>query len=217
MNPGAVLRSGANPQRDSGGPAARGRRRGGDRGAAASVALWLFILVASTLFALFFTAYIMRMSEADWHPIALPWQLWLSTALLVIGSAFLHFSSASARLTRWAQAQALLLAGGMCALAFLASQWWGWQALQAVHVMPSGNPAAGFYYMLTAMHGLHVAGGLIAWGVTARSARRDLAGFSWRVALCARYWHFLLLVWLALFAVLAWLTPEVARLICGVR
>jgi cytochrome c oxidase subunit 3 len=94
---------------------------------------------------------------------------------------------------------------------------WGWQALQTAHVVPSGNPAAGFFYMLTALHGLHVAGGLIAWGVTTRSARTDLAGFSWRVALCARYWHFLLVVWLALFAVLGWLTPEVARFICGVR
>jgi len=32
----------------------------------------------------------------------------------------------------------------------------------------------------------------------------------------ARYWHFMLAVWLGLYALLHWLTPEAARFICGV-
>jgi cytochrome c oxidase subunit 3 len=35
------------------------------------------------------------------------------------------------------------------------------------------------------------------------------------VALCARYWHFLLAVWLVLFSALLWITPEIARNLCG--
>lgn len=192
-------------------------RQGAPRSATVSVALWLFIMVASALFALFIAAYVMRMNEADWNPIAMPWQLWLSTSLLAIGSALLQLSSLAARVGRWPRARGMLLAGGACALAFLTTQWWGWQALQAAHVMPAGNPAASFFYLLTAMHGMHVAGGLVAWFRTAASARRDQAGLAWRVPLCARYWHFLLAVWLTLFAALGWLTPEVARFICGTR
>jgi cytochrome c oxidase subunit 3 len=45
-------------------------------------------------------------------------------------------------------------------------------------------------------------------------ARADPRPRRWRIALCARYWHFLLLVWLALFASFTWITPEVARIIC---
>ena len=62
-----------------------------------------------------------------------------------------------------------------------------------------------------ALHGLHVLGGLVALGRDGarrwrrRAARRRCA---WRIELCATYWHFLLLVWLLLFALLSWLTPS---------
>ena len=41
------------------------------------------------------------------------------------------------------------------------------------------------------------------------------AGVILLVALLARYWHFLLLVWVILFAMLGWMTPDVVRAICG--
>ena len=192
----------------TGGP----RRRGTPQGSA-SVGLWVFMGVASSLFALFITAYVMRMSEADAVRLALPAQVWLSTALLLAGSLLLQVSAGSARGAKLAPARALLLAGGLCALAFLGSQLWAWAALHAAQVLPSGNPAGSFFYLLSAMHGLHVLGGLVGWGYAMRGARN--ADTAWRIALCARYWHFLLAVWLALFAALGWLTPEVARAICG--
>jgi cytochrome c oxidase subunit 3 len=186
--------------------------------ASTGTGLWVFMGVASTLFSLFTLAYGMRMDSADWSPIAMPGQLWLSTALLAAGSVLLQSASAAARTGRWAAAHLRLLAGGACALAFVAAQLWVWQTLQAAHVMPAGNPAASFFYLLTAMHGLHVIGGLVGWGLTVRGAGRGTAAgpaLAWRITLCARYWHFLLAVWLLLFAALAWLTPEAVRWICG--
>lgn len=181
--------------------------------AAVSVGLWVFMGVVTALFSLFIAAYVMRMNASDWSAIAMPWQLWLSTALLGMGSVCLQRACRAAP----AGARALLLAGGACALAFLGVQLWAWQALLAIHVGPAGNPAASFFYVLTALHGLHVAGGLVAWAVTARGAWRgaDAARSARRIALCARYWHFLLALWLLLFAALGGLTPEVARFICG--
>jgi len=179
--------------------------------------LWVFIGVASTLFGLFLTAYVMRMDSADWSTIALPPQLWLSSALLLAGSVLLQRASAAARSARWPAAQTLLLAGGACAMAFIGVQLWAWQSLLAARVMLASNPAASFFYVLTALHGLHVLGGLIAWAATmpAVSQPSDPPGAARRVALCARYWHFLLAVWAVLFAALGWLTPDVVRFICG--
>ncbi len=193
------------------------------RARAIGVGLWVFIGVASTLFALFVAAYVMRIASSDGAPLALPWQLWLSTSLLVAASAAMQACSAAARRARWARARSLWRVGGIGALAFLAAQGWAWQVLQAAQVTVAGNPAASFFYLLTAMHGLHVLGGLVAWATAAQAFPRPGATSSdsvdpaaWRLVLCARYWHFLLAVWLVLLGVMAGVTPELARVICGV-
>jgi len=171
----------------------------------AAIGLWVFIGVASTLFALFLSAYAMRMDRApDWTRLALPWQLWLSTALLVAGSVLLMRAASGGNTAR-----TLLIGAGACAIAFVACQLWAWQSLAASRVSFTGNPAASFFYVLTALHGLHVAGGVIAWVRMLRAPEAE------RIGLLARYWHFLLVVWLALFAALGWLTPEIVAFICG--
>nr|WP_260306353.1 cytochrome c oxidase subunit 3 [Variovorax sp. Sphag1AA] len=185
------------------------------RARAASIGLWVFMGVVTALFSLFAMAYLMRMNSTDAVTLALPWQLWLSTALLVAGSVTLQRAGAAARRVDATRAHGLLLAGGICAIAFLCVQLWAWRVMLNAQVVPAGNPAGSFFYLLTAMHGLHVAGGLIAWAWVMRTFPREAADGGWRIALCARYWHFMLAVWLALFALLAWVTPEVARLICG--
>lgn len=188
-------------------------------------AVWVMIAVATALFSLFIAAYLMRMEEADWFAIGLPWQVWLSTTLLVGGSVMLQRAGSAARHHLWHRSWLMLVAGGICGMAFLAAQAWAWYALLSVHVKPVGNPAASFFYLLTAIHGLHVLGGLIAWCVTATRFRRGTvlpsaklmqqrqAGRS--IALCARYWHFLLTAWVVLLATFAGITPHLVSLICG--
>lgn len=197
-------------------PAWAARRRGRPQ-AIYGACLWVFIGVATTLFSLFLVAYLMRMSEADATAIAMPSQLWISTTVLLAGSVLLHRARMEAAIAHDARiTQRWLLAGGACAITFLAVQWWAWQAMLGRAVTPVGNPAGSFFYLLTAMHGLHVMGGVAGWALVARGAwrTRDPDGGAWRVALIARYWHFLLLVWLALYASFTWITPEVARIIC---
>jgi cytochrome c oxidase subunit 3 len=224
MNPTAILKAAGSHHHGAGIPRPAGGHRQDHRGAAAGTGLWVFIGVATTLFTLFIWAYVMRMDGTDWSPIPMPWQLWLSTALLMAGSVTLQGAGATASDGRWDRARILLLAGGGFALAFLGVQLWAWQALMASRVMPVGNPAGSFFFLLTALHGMHVAGGLVGWVVTASRIRdsdldskvsSDPARIAWRIRLCARYWHFLLAVWIVLFATLGWLTPEVVRLICG--
>ncbi|PKO29286.1 MAG: bb3-type cytochrome oxidase subunit III [Betaproteobacteria bacterium HGW-Betaproteobacteria-9] len=188
------------------------------RARAAATGLWLFMGVVSTLFALFLVAYAMRMDAADWSPIAMPPQLWLSSALLLAGGLLLQRSARAAHAFQHTRARRLLLAGGVAAMAFLGSQLWAWQSLLDARVALAGNPAASFFYVLTALHGLHVIGGLVAWSATVQSAVAPPAEprrLALHITLCARYWHFLFAVWVVLFAALGWLTPDVVRFICG--
>lgn len=189
-----------------------------DPARSAATALWLFIGVASTFFSLFVVAYGMRMDAPDWSPIAMPAQLWLSSVLLVAGSVLMQRAGAAAAGGAAASMRPLLIGGGVAAAAFVGSQLWAWQVLIDQRVFLAGNPAASFFYVLTALHGLHVLGGLVAWSVAAQALSTpaaELPGAAWRIVLCARYWHFLLALWVVLFAVLALLTPEIVRFICG--
>lgn len=186
-------------------------------GAAAATALWVFMGVVTMLFSLSSLAYVLRLDGVDGYPLALPWQLWLSTALLAVGGLALQGASLAARRGHRSGAHALWLAGGVFTLAFLGAQLWAWSGMQAARVTLTGNPAGSFFYMLTALHGLHVAGGIVAWLLVTRifGSAADPAGIAWRITLCARYWHLLLLVWASLFAMMALLTPEMVRAICS--
>jgi cytochrome c oxidase subunit 3 len=189
-----------------------------DSGRATETGLWVFIGVVSTLFALFIVAYAMRMDSPDWSAIALPGQLWLSTLLLLSASVLMHSSARAAARMNWRRSQDFLIGGGAFAIAFLASQLSAWNSLVSIHVVLAGNPAASFFYVLTALHGLHLIGGLMAWGFTVRGLVRqsmERGRLQVRIALCARYWHFLLAIWVLLFATLSGLTPEIVRFICG--
>ena len=89
-------------------------------------------------------------------------------------------------------------------MAFLVGQLWAWRQLNATGYF-LGSPAAAFFYLLTAVHGLHLLGGLFVWGKTmARMVPASLEVLDVRpsVELCTVYWHYLLIVWLVLFAVL---------------
>lgn len=215
MNAGALYRvaRGDGEPVPGDGPALPLRRRP----EAASVALWMFMAVVTSLFSLFIVAYGLRMDSTDWHPIAMPWQVWMSTALLLAGG--IAMSRAARLAARGARIPALqwLAGGGAAALAFVASQAWAWSALHAAAVAATGQPAASFFYLLTGMHALHVAGGVVAWLAVAMAARHGLAAgrLPLRIRLLARYWHFMLAVWLALLGALGWLTPEIVRMLCG--
>jgi cytochrome c oxidase subunit 3 len=92
----------------------------------------------------------------------------------------------------------------MLSLAFLAGQLMAWQQVGPSVYFISGSPAIAFFYVLTTVHGLHLIGGLLVLGrTTARfAAGAELIDLRLSLQLCAVYWHFLLLVWLVVFAVL---------------
>ncbi len=186
------------------------------------VGLCVFLAVVTTLFLLLASAYLMRMVLGDWVPMPVPPLLWLNTLLLVVGCVALHGAWSSARRGRRAAVRTGFLIGGGCTLAFLAGQLVAWRQLAAVGYLVATNPANTFFYLLTALHGLHLLGGLVAWGRTAIRLGPEADVFRMRqsIGLCAVYWHFLLLVWVVLFALLladdagAASMAEIIRSIC---
>jgi cytochrome c oxidase subunit 3 len=194
--------------------------------AAAKLGLALFMGVVGVLFTLLALAYLARSQVDDWQalagapwlPLARPWRLWVNTAVLAAASGALQWAAVAARRGDAHFTRVGLALGGLLAAAFLLGQGWVWQVLQASGYALAGNPANSFFYLLTGLHGLHLAGGLVAWAVMARRAAGS-AGSPLQVTLLARYWHFLLALWLLLFALLASPPEDLAALaaLCGLR
>lgn len=169
-----------------------------------TLGLRILLAVITVLFSLLVVAYADRMAVADWRPLPDPWVLWLNTAMLICSSAGLQWALMNAH---WGQSQGVkagLLAAGVFAFAFLAGQLWAWQQMAELGYFAAANPANGFFYLVTALHGLHLLGGLVALGRVGNKVLHGIeavrAGPS--VELCAAYWHFLLLLWLILFGLL---------------
>jgi cytochrome c oxidase subunit 3 len=176
---------------------------------AAKVGLWIFLGVITSLFALFFTAYMMRMDPhhtagVTWVPFDKPAILWLNTLFLILGSLAMQWARTGESHGRINTLRTGLTASGFCIIGFLVGQIIAWNQVRDAEFFALTNPAVGFFYLLTAVHGLHILGGLWVWaGATLRIWRDgQVTSGSLTVELCTVYWHYLLLVWLILFGLL---------------
>jgi len=188
------------------------REQPGDLGAISAapsrIGLWVFMAVVTSLFSLFLTAYSMRMHQSvGWCHLTIPPIVWVNTFVLVAASVAMQVASSAANVGNRRLAQGALIAGGALTIAFLGGQLMAWQAVGPSLYFIQGSPAIAFFYVLTTVHGLHLVGGLY---VLARATLRFAGGaeiieLRQSLSLCATYWHFLLLVWLAVFGVLLFL------------
>lgn len=177
----------------------------GSPATAAKVGLGIFLAVVGALFALLISAYLTRLSGTDWWSIPIPRLLWVNTAALAASSVALQWAKTEARLDRSEMLNTALAVAFALAVLFLAGQVLAWRQLVSAGYVLADNPSNSFFYMITGLHGLHILGGLFVLGRTAIRARtsRAPARVSLSVDLCAIYWHFMLIVWLILFALFA--------------
>jgi cytochrome c oxidase subunit 3 len=178
------------------------------------IGLWIFIAVVTSLFGLFISAYYMRMgghaghegmASSDWQAISDPPILWFNTVLLVFASIAMQSARSAVAQGNAQQTRVRLFAAGLLTFGFLIGQYVSWREIKHSELFSPLNPAVAFFYVLTAVHGLHLLGGLAVWARTlTRALRKDVELIDVRlsVELGSVYWHYLLLVWLGLFVVL---------------
>jgi cytochrome c oxidase subunit 3 len=167
--------------------------------------IWMFLATVVMLFAAFTSAYIVRRSAPDWAPIQLPGMLWVNTAVLVASSVALEWGRLASKRSRAATARYGVSAAAGLGLIFLAGQVAAWRELVAGGVYVPTSPHSSFFYILTGIHGVHVAAGLVLlfytvthiWNV---SARLDGGAPARLIAASATFWHFLAVLWVYVLA-----------------
>lgn len=170
----------------------------------------LFLAALGMLFAASVVGFlVVRLRATAWPPAGTPGLpltgLWIATAILAALSFALSRAERALAADRQATFRRSLAVALLLALAFLVAQALNWWEMISSGAVPKTSMLAFGFFVLTALHALHVIGGLPPLALTvvrARAGRYD-AGPRHGVHWVAMYWHFLGAAWLALFAVLA--------------
>lgn len=164
-------------------------------------ALWLFIITVIMIFAALTSAYIVRQAEGNWLDFELPTMLWVTSGIILLSSATMHWSYLSAKKDELERVKLGISITTALGVAFLIGQVYAWGALVDSNVFFVGNPSGSFLYVLTGLHGLHLVSGIIFLIIVLISTfkykvhAKNLA----QIQMCATYWHFLGGLWIYLF------------------
>jgi cytochrome c oxidase subunit 3 len=179
--------------------------------------MWFALAAIMMLFMALTSAYVVRRGlDPDWQAIHMPGLALVNVAILLASSVTLEF--ARRRKDRRAADRWLFLTWSL-GLAFVAGQLVVWRQLAEAGLYLSNNAHSSFFYVLTALHGAHLFGGLLAmsWLLWMPSGKMALtAGGSLGVSLApasaadrerwlrvaALYWHFMDGLWVYLLLLL---------------
>jgi len=169
------------------------------------IGLLTILVTVAMLFSAFTAALLVRRTGADWAPIVWPPLVWANTGVILLSSWALERARAAARTNALRDISPRLAAAAALGLLFLAGQFVLWRTLGARGVFLASGPHASFVYMLSAVHGAHVLGGIAALVWTFGRARAGAYTAARHAGLThtAIYWHFVGVVWLWVFALLS--------------
>jgi cytochrome c oxidase subunit III len=170
--------------------------------------IWVALAAITMTFAAFTSALIVRQGSAlDWHHLVLPRVLYWNTLVLLASSVTLEISrrrvatfmggprTVDLNPSRWLYVTLLL------GLVFVAGQYAAWLQLRSEGLFLATNPSSSFFYLLTAVHALHVLGGLVGLTYVIRRLHRVVLRRS-TLDTFSYYWHFMGILWVYLLLLL---------------
>jgi cytochrome c oxidase subunit III len=179
--------------------------------------IWVAVAAISMSFAALTSAMIVRQGIApDWVYFQLPRILYFNTLILLVSSFTLETSrrwfaivpdlglqelrneQAPARGLSWLY---ITMALG---LLFVAGQAIGWRDLATQGLFLASSPSSSFFYVLTALHGVHLLGGIVGLAYVFWRLKRSAGPRQTRaLGVASVYWHFMCGLWVFLLVLLA--------------
>lgn len=174
------------------------------------VIAWFVLLVVLMTFGGLIGAYIVIATNGaiEWAPFRLPVQVWISTFVILASSVTYELFRRAVEHRDLDTSRRYLLLTTALGAVFVASQLIAWIELVNRGLYMRGNPYAGFFYILTAAHAIHVIGGMIALGAILRRSwypAVNEAEYTYRLNVAKAvgwYWHLMGGLWIVLFLLL---------------
>lgn len=181
------------------------------RDSSSNMGMVIFLIVVAIVFVTTILGYIVvRLNPDPAHPWrddstpGLPITLVFSTLVLLASSETLHQSLLSARRGDVARCARFASITYWLGVGFVLLQGEAWWSMWRDHVYIDDSLYAWTFYVLTALHVLHILGGLFSLGVVARRAREGRYDHERHngIVLASMYWHTLDAIWIVLYATL---------------
>ena len=160
--------------------------------------------VSTVLFSLILTSYLYTIPpEQDTRFLFEPNLLWVNTIVLFFVTYFFNKVTKDLKKNDTAKIKKnLILVGGLSYL-FLFGQVFYWYQLMQNEKFVSTNSYFSSFYIFTALHGMHLLGGLFFWGKvcskTLKLKQNEIISQKKSILALSLYWLFLLIVWLIFF------------------
>ena len=182
--------------------------------------MWVVVAAISMSFAAFTSSMIVRQgSSADWLHFQLPRVLYVNTLILLASSVTLELTrrrviAIPATLRHSSVDASTLLSNGIywlyvtgaLGLIFILGQFLAWRNLAGQGLYLATNPSSSFFYVFTALHGVHLLGGIGGLAYVLRKltgSKTDSAIYVRSFGAFSIYWHFMDILWVYLLLLLA--------------
>ena len=169
-----------------------------------SSAVILIFGVSTVLFSLILTGYLYTIPpEQDTKFIFKLNLLWINTIVLFFVAYFFNKITKDLKKNYTVNIKKNLIVVGALSYLFLFGQIFVWYQLMQDAKFVSTNSYFSSFYVFTALHGLHLLGGLFFWGIvcskTLKLKENEIVSQSKSISALSLYWMFLLFVWLIFF------------------
>jgi len=170
-------------------------------------AVFIIFGISTVLFSLIFTGYLYSLPpEQDTTFILKTNLLWINTLVLIFVTFFFNKISSDLKNKLTNKIKKNLIYVGALSYLFLFLQLILWYQLIKSGNLVSKNTYFSSFYFFTALHGMHLLGGLFFWGkVTSRMFKLDEKEYfdeEKNINALSIYWLFLFIVWLAFFMIM---------------
>ena len=172
--------------------------------------LYLAMVGSALLFLFLIFVFITKESRNQDIPIKIPGMFWASTFVILASSATLYWANKAFRQERFRSYRLNISLTLIAGIFFIILQGLGWRKMLLAGITMSNNTGGMFIYILSGLHIAHTLGGLIALAFANRDAFQrmeyvDAYVYSvnppnqLKIKLITLYWHFIDILWIALF------------------
>jgi len=163
--------------------------------------------VSTVLFSLIVTGYLYSIpTTQDTQYLLTPNLLWVNTLILLSVTYFFNRVTKDLKNNIVERVKTNLIIIGFLSYAFLFGQLFFWLQLMKSGNYVSTNNYFSSFYMFTALHGLHLLGGLFFWGIVFSRVRKvkktKIINQKKSIEALSLYWTFLLIVWFVFFLIM---------------